>query len=148
MNARRYAKQFTGKLAPIYIYNHAEAFLDAADREFDAADGISIPGYFLVGRAAELALKSYLLAHGASEDDLRRIGHNLELALAEVNDLELPEHCEEALVWLNPYYSGKDLEYPKTGFKHLPSREALQEIVRGLLKAVETDVWSTGPRRG
>lgn len=138
--ARNRAKDFTGDLSPVTIYKYAESFLEAASREFEV-ENISIPGYFLAGRAAELAIKAYMLATGASERDLRDVGHDLSAALKQVEALELGETGRTVLLWLNPYYSGKDLEYPKTGFKHLPDRIQTIEEVRGLLELVKPDVW-------
>ena len=135
--APSHAKSFTGQHAPVQFFLHGKAFLDAAAREFSAEEpAISIPGYFLVGRAAELALKAYLLSCGATEAELRGIGHDLEDALAAAGDLEIPGDIAAVLRALNPYYSGKDLEYPKTGLKSFPDHDVALAATRSLFEIV------------
>jgi hypothetical protein len=72
------------RLSSFALLNEACAIAAAADAystlgEFDASD-LTIT--FLLGRALELALKAALLQHGATERQLRDLGHKLTDALA------------------------------------------------------------------
>ena len=71
--------------------------------------------HFLIGHTIELALKSTLVLDGASDEDLRSIGHDLDRALSAFRktDLSRFEHVklEGVVALLNPYYKRKELEY-------------------------------------
>ncbi len=76
---------------------------------------LSLAGYYLIGHALELALKSALLLQGATEKDLRTIGHNLEEAARQFRETAqgslLTPEVGVLVSLLNPYYSVKELEY-------------------------------------
>lgn len=129
-----------GALSPIVFAQHASAFLQAARRENEAAGIlVSLPAYFLVGRAIELALKSYLLLEGRTEKDLRRISHDLHAALDEALRAGLGEfappsvEADQAIRWISSYYASKDLEYPTTGAKSYPEISYLVDFATDLL---------------
>lgn len=100
---------------------------------------MSLPAYFLAGRAIELALKSYMLLQGRTEKDLRSVSHDLAAALDTAVRLGLPSillvsgESEQAIRWINDYYASKDLEYPTTGYKSYPQIRYLLEFAGSLL---------------
>lgn len=119
-------------LSPVVLIQQAAQFLDAARREFTlAGQGISVPAYFLAARSIELALKSFLVFKGRDERQLRRLSHNLALALADARQAGLDDVCSLrpddriALNMINPYYLEKDLEYLTTGYKQYPGSQHL-----------------------
>jgi hypothetical protein len=135
--------KFTGNLSPVNFRNHAREFLEAGEREAQIrSPEVSIPAYFLLGRALELALKSFLLLHGWMEADLRKVGHDLEAALREalgagVADMvEISEEESEAIAALNIYYASKDLEYVKTGAKSYPDHQVLTRVCRRIVEGI------------
>ena len=87
------------KLSPVVFWQVARDFLRAAEREFQQARPIdvSIPAYFLVARSIELVLKSFLLLKGGTERELRKISHNLEVALTAARERGL-----DSIVTLSP----------------------------------------------
>lgn len=131
-------------LSPVVVAEHAELFVDAAEREFAQMTRSPIPAYFLVARAIELALKSSLLLRGHPVDWLKKeIGHDLDKGLKEstVSEgderLNLSDEQLDAIRWINVYYARKDLEYPLTGAKRYPQPEALLESARDILRQLE-----------
>jgi hypothetical protein len=57
----------------------AKAYVQAAEVLISSSTpNINQPLYFLLSHALELTLKAYLLARGADEADLIKIGHNLK----------------------------------------------------------------------
>ena len=104
-----------------------QGFAAAARRESEIAhQGLSMPAYFLAARAIELGLKSFLLLRGSTEQDLRRISHDLGKALDAARQEGLDSitpvstEAEQAVRWINEYYYRKDLEYPTAGYKSYP----------------------------
>lgn len=81
------------------------------------------PFLFLIGHTLELAYKAILVAHGTTEKDLRKIGHNLVGCREEaqaccpglLEGLEEPG-TDEIVERIDPYYKAKAFEYHKTGF--------------------------------
>ena len=59
----------------------------------------SWPRYFLLCHSIELTLKAYLALHGASEDDLMDLGHDLKKLLKHVEKrgLKLTPETQEAI---------------------------------------------------
>jgi hypothetical protein len=125
----------SGSLSPIVFANHSQEFIAAARREHAiGASTTSMPAYFLAARGIELGLKSYLLLVGKKESTLRTISHDMEKAVV-ASDLEglrnviaVSADTETAVAWINGYYSKKDLEYPKTGYKSYPPLELLLQF--------------------
>jgi hypothetical protein len=131
------------KLSPIVFAQHARQFLDSASREQENAKmGMSLPAYFLVGRAIELALKSYMLLQGQTEKNLRAVGHNLaagldtSVTLGLSSLLTITPESDQAVRWINDYYESKDLEYPTTGYKSYPEIRHLFEFADSMLTAL------------
>lgn len=140
------------RLSPVVFWQQSYQFLAAAEREFSAnGSAVSIPSYFLVGRALELGLKSFLLLHGQTEADLRAVGHDLldgltaaqNFCLEASVDLE-PEDLT-AIRMLHPYYVSKDLEYVTNGYKQYPEKQFLLGFTHRLLEGIEPAIRSWRP---
>ena len=133
-----------GRLSPIVFAQHATKFLRAAKREAHAEpQDVSMPAYFLVARAIELSLKTYLLTLGRDRKALRRISHDLGRALDEALAAGLRgvtsfSPAEEQYVrWINEYCWRKELEYPTTGFYSFPPIAMLTDFTERLLRDLE-----------
>ncbi len=110
----------------------AESFVSAAElvagEEDAGAVKVLFPFLFLIGHGLELAYKAILLANGATEKDLKQIGHNLGRCRQEVQFrcpgllAKLEETgTKEIVAVVGPYYKAKALEYHKTGlYRSLP----------------------------
>jgi len=80
------------------------------------------PFLFLIGHALELAYKAVLVVDGATEKDLKQIGHDLVRCRRKVQvafprlleQLETPG-TERIVRMIGPYYKAKLFEYHKTG---------------------------------
>ena len=141
------------RLSPVVFAQHAQQFLDAAEREqVGAKRGMSLPAYFLAGRSIELALKSYMLLQGQTEKDLRFVSHDLAAALDTSIRLGLPSllvvsaESDQAVRWINDYYASKDLEYPTTGYKSYPQIRYLIEFAGLLLTQLTPRLRSWRPQ--
>ena len=90
---------------------------------------ISLPAYFLVGHASELALKAFLLGRGHTITELRsrKYGHDLAALIAESRKRKLGREVRlsarelDCLRLLNECYSAKEFEYAINGYRRLPS---------------------------
>ena len=118
----------------------AESFVSAAELvagEDDArAVKVLFPFLFLIGHGLELAYKAVLLADGATEKDLKQIGHDLGRCRQEVwvccpdllARLEEPG-TEDIVKMVGPYYKAKALEYHMKGLhRNLP--DDLNQVVK------------------
>lgn len=74
--------------------------------------------HYLAGHAIELALKAHLAHKGASENRLKKLGHDLEKVLRRTDAsvrAVLTDEQVTAIKWLNQYYAAKELEYTAWG---------------------------------
>ena len=104
------------------------------------------PFLFLIGHGLELAYKAVLLVDGATEKDLKQIGHDLVRCRRKVQvcrpslleDLEEPG-TEEIVGMIGPYYKAKALEYHMTGlYSGLPAApNQVVTITAGTVKNIE-----------
>jgi len=103
----------------IRILSLSKRFLDAAkDLSQQGRQGWGFPvPHYLAGHAIELALKAHLADSGSNDAALRKLGHDLEKAMArsDAKVLAVLAQDEAAIRWLNPYYAGKELEYTVEG---------------------------------
>lgn len=94
--------------------------LDASDESGYFLESYPVADYVLA-HGLELALKAFLGARGWTVGDLRRVSHDLEVALKAANEAGLaqyvPVSTEErlTLMALNEPYAAKHLEYLDTG---------------------------------
>ncbi len=78
------------------------------------------PTYQLAFQALENLLKAYLLAHGASMEQIRKkVGHNVCKALGEAKAKGLKvtghEHSEDAVMVMGGDYAAHDFRYTSVG---------------------------------
>ena len=107
---------------------------------------VLFPFLFLIGHGLELAYKAILLEADATEEELKRIGHNLVECRGEVQvrrpglleELEKPG-TDQIVEMIAPYYKAKFLEYHKPGlYQELPSDpNRVVAITAGTVKNVE-----------
>lgn len=89
---------------------------------------LSLPAYFLVGHAIELALKGFLASTGISIEELRKraYGHDLTALIDEAMRRKLESLVQlnareiAAITTLNEMYGAKELEYLVDGVRALP----------------------------
>ena len=107
----------------------AELVLPPAKTEVEAfRQRLSLPAYFLVGHAIELALKAFLFSRGLSVARLRsrEYGHNLISLLNEArrrklgNLVKLAKAEVVSVRLLDEMYSTKEFEYSANGVRGLP----------------------------
>lgn len=117
----------------------ASEFLAAARLQDLDRTPPSMVTYFLLGHALELAFKSVLIAHGTSEGDLRKIGHDLAAAIdaaitaAPAGIIELDVSDSARLRSLGPFYQAKAFEYLEPGFMSLPIARELCQLTERLV---------------
>lgn len=128
----------------IGFLKYAEQFSDAASVIVRAGQAAytRISTTYLYGHAIELALKSILVKHGATDGELREIGHNLDNCLTKVTACPESEYMDDVLrgivALLNPVYSGKYLEYhPGDMFMQLPCETTMQKAVASLIARLD-----------
>ena len=100
--------------------------------------------YYLLGHSIEVALKSFLLAIGASPGTLKKkLGHNLAKAARRViaaksNSVSpIVQEYLGAIDLLNHYYQAKELEYRLTGAKTYPAKETLFAFLDAVIPKIE-----------
>ena len=126
----------TWKLSRDYL--DAGTKLDITQNPFK----VCMPAYFLFGHAIELAFKSFLISQGITEKELRKLGHDLEAAMQaafshETLDVYLSETQQSAIIMLNPYYLGKELEYLAVGVKTFPDIIEVAATAHALVMGVK-----------
>lgn len=143
------------RTTPVGTARFAYEFLSAAMREhvssyhpFDA-DISSTPALYLMGHGIELTLKAFLLDHGLTVRELRKMGqngHDLMEAFRAATSRGLKCNlCEEqgelaALVALNRSYSVKEFEYITTGAVSWPRFSVLSAAACKLFNSVAASV--------
>jgi len=125
------------------FWSLARSYLAAADVLMEQGrTDTYLPSIFLLCHALELGLKSYLLSVGASDSQLRDIGHDLVMCLSEAEARGLARHLRfspserDDLVRINEYYERKELEYASDTTKTFPSVEQLRATVNRALTSI------------
>jgi hypothetical protein len=129
---------------PFGLWGFAKDYLEAAKIVGTNPQlEISPPRYYLLGHSAELALKSFLLAKGATLSELKHsIGHDLEKAWERAIEVGLlqfisvPSEEESSLRLLNKTYKVKEHEYIVAGYRHWPQPVIMQSFVARVLDAI------------
>ena len=109
------------------------------------------PALFLLCHATELALKAYLLSHGADPGPKagglknQALGHNLvalyELALTQ--GFTPPDDRIAAMVeWLGPAHQVHSFRYRELGFRSLPIPVLFAEVLASTIRSVKRTVGS------
>jgi HEPN domain-containing protein len=135
-------------LSPLAFHRWARHYLVAA-KAVPQNQGFTPAPYFLLGVSAELGLKAFLLAKGATRQSLKKkFGHNVQrlLKAAETKGLGAllsvsPEQRVQ-IQRLRTYYTTRDLEYfplekALKGFSGLPDLAAVTAFVEQLLASTE-----------
>lgn len=146
-NARRSSEGDQSRLTAAILWRHAREYAGAARLVHShlKSHEVSLPVYFLLGRAIELALKAYLRAHGVTKDDLRnRFGHRLKVLLKAaksrglLKDVSLSDTEQAQIRMLDRHYSRKALEYVEVGtMRGLPEIHGTIILVQKLVSGVE-----------
>lgn len=139
--------------APIGSLLRAREYLDAAslvqrpaqNEHEEFVQNLSIPAYYLVGHAIELALKAFLLERGITVGELRsrKYGHNLDALVLEARRRRLGmcvklSHKEvSAISMLNVCYSAKEFEYRAGGARRPPYYSLVHGIAVRLCEGIE-----------
>ena len=129
--------------APGFILDAAE-FLNASELLLNRRTDISLPTFFLLGRAIELSLKAFLLHTGCNGQDLKGYGHNLSKLYDAANESGLPEGARleqpeiGALDLLSQEYLSTRLGYRDTaGIYYLPRIDLAENAARRLVGGVD-----------
>jgi hypothetical protein len=113
--------QFLDNDSPHNFSKLAREFLDAAKFTHAGFKGVPMwPTHFLLFQSLENFLKAYLLAHGATMQDIQfKIGHKLCVALAEAKAKGLavaaPKDVEDAVMAMSKDYTARDYQYRSIG---------------------------------
>ena len=123
------------------LFSLASEYLEAAEILIQVPivkANVSSVTYFLLGHAGELLLKSLLLKHGVSLDDLKhKFGHNLAKLIKRVRKLNLTGLMSLAqLEALSETYAPKKTEYRQLKATSFPSRDLILVELRALEREV------------
>lgn len=131
-----------GRTSSIGLWLYAESYFNAAVHLHDFDLRHDAPKYYLYGHSIELTLKAFLRAYGVGVHDLQRTyGHGLVRLLHASRDKGLAEsgsvseRHDAVLSLMDTYSKNHEFRYIKTGFKTLPTLDALRETASQLLKA-------------
>lgn len=108
---------------------------------------------FLLCRSIELTIKGFLLTTGLTEQELKgSYGHDLEKLLkraVQENTLlekktgtlfSIAQFDKEVIKKVSPYYTKKEFEYIKEGFKYVPSFSDLESTARHLSSGLKDNL--------
>ncbi len=124
------------------ISNDAREFLDAAHLVRREKPEWFAPTYFLVCQSMELSLKAYLRGSGYSDNQLRRLGHDLDASVAAARAAGVESHVRlneadmAAVAMINAYYHSKDLQYSTSGYKSYPPPDMLLALAERLWESL------------
>ena len=131
--------------AAVGTWQRAKEFADAAQLVCGRSDMFSQPmvAYFLFSHSIELSLKSFLIGQCVPENELRRLGHDLERSLCRASSFTnfqviLSKEDRAVITELNPYYQGKRFEYLYTGFASFPILGDVQATCLSILEQTES----------
>ena len=119
-----------------FVYSD-EFFFAAEELEKSNNPGkVSTVSYYLYGHSLELAYKSYLHKNGVELKDLKKISHNLEVALEKCIELNIHKHIDIddnyriIVKGINKYYSTKEFEYMSRTAKTFPNLWDVKHVVK------------------
>jgi hypothetical protein len=128
---------------------HRAALLVHSSRELLSDTELMAPALFLLCHATELALKAYLLSHGADPGSKAgglknpAIGHNLvalyELAVAhgfKPPDARLADMVE----WLGPAHQAHSFRYRELGYRNLPLPVLFAEVLSSTIISIKRTI--------
>jgi hypothetical protein len=124
-------------------YWRSAEYLNAAEIEVTHPQA---PATFLFCHAVELYLKAYLRGAGKSITELKKLSHrvaDLATAALEIGLSLVPEH-KEILSHIDNADVAIEARYIVTGFKNLPTNEALSCVAQSLDQTVGDALTKTG----
>ncbi len=93
--------------------------------------------YYLLVHSAELALKSLINCSGASIEDLKKDGHDLEKLCAKAIELEFTDTISVSnIIEISKIYKNKALEYRHRSKLSFPDIEAITKEIECLHKTL------------
>ncbi|MCC8963740.1 hypothetical protein H8A95_15830 [Bradyrhizobium sp. Pear76] len=98
------------------------------------------PRYYLFCHSLELILKSYILASGGDQAELKGLGHKLNDSLVRAKALGFASPTTDFdlfVDWLDPFHRSHDFRYATTGFKRVPTSEDLIRVLKAAHDQVE-----------
>lgn len=141
-------KRLTARGLLRYAWDYYKAFEDLHEKHPDPVKMYEVK-YFLLCHSIELTMKAYLREIGYTRKQLLKIGHDLELLIHTLYKegvlIDVPSM--ERTFSLNDYYKTKQFEYPQTGYKGLPSLDAMKSSTHLLLSMVTNKIEKLLPRR-
>jgi hypothetical protein len=118
----------------------AESYLLAAQKLEQSLEGPpSSAEYYLACHSIELMLKAFILINGGTEDEVRKIRHDLLKAWERATELGLcpkDKRIGEVVTMLAPYHLDHGFRYRQTRFVTLPVYSELCEIVERFVQEV------------
>lgn len=108
----------------------------------NSSGNIFLPIIFLLGHSLELHMKAFLILCEASENDLRKLGHNMVSCFRESRSQGLCRHLSlskkqvKQIIQINRFYQRKHLEYFFGTDKHFGSVEDFRSTVEDVGRAV------------
>jgi hypothetical protein len=122
---------------PVGLFNTARSYWRSAEHLNAARLQVTHPGApvtFLFCHAIELYLKAYLRGIGKNVHQLKQLGHRVaDLAQASIKSgLTLSQEHSEILNHIDEADIAIEARYIVTGFKTLPTNEALSSIAEAL----------------
>lgn len=136
-------------IGPVGFHQYAVEY-QLATKAIPLGRSISPIPYYLLCRSLELGLKAYLLSKGFSQDELKKIGHNLS-KLLNVSKREgidqfysLSKDEVEAIRRANVVYKSKAFEYFDlsrilSDFRNLPELDKLATITDNVLTSIKQE---------
>jgi hypothetical protein len=133
------------------LLQNAVSFAAAADA-YIAMDGGRdwFPLYFLIGQSAELALKAFIISKGASEAELKKIGHSLVRALERAGSAGmdvtalLTDDERGAIKILSKLHGQQVTRYPLLQGYLIPRPIILRRLLEKLITSAYIEIWDRG----
>lgn len=128
-------------LLAVSLLSDTKGYLKAA-QTLAREPTLSLPLYFLLCHAIELILKSYLASQGATEKELKKIGHGLLRAYGRAqkkgfspSDTRVPR----IISWMTPFHEDFFFRYRGTGHGciQLPAPSDLVDVVSSLVRQID-----------
>lgn len=129
------------------IWYLAEEYWQGGSALASAVRTHSFVRYQLYGQSIELALKAFLVSRGATDRELRKLGHDLSATLRKAQRdaafaaVALTESDIGVIEWLSASYKAKDFSYLRPGYFSLPPLDYLTTFSSGLLTQVRPLIW-------
>jgi hypothetical protein len=136
------------KLFDGVLLQNAVSFCAAADA-YAKADQLRdwFALYFLIGQSMELAFKAFAINKGATDKQLRRVGHDLIKALDQAEalrfgaELKLTSADRASIGLLGKWHLEQLTRYPLLQGYSIPRPVLVREILGRIIEAVYVVIW-------